>query len=385
MPTGDLDVRTIADMLRPHAESVAWQLFPAAKRDGPFLCVGSLHGEEGKSLKIKIKGPNAGSWADYATSQSDPRGKGDLLKLLQLTIAGGDMGRAVQEAKRILNLDSMDPRAMERHRAAAARAQARAEDRDRADQDKARRDAEGLWKFAQPPTPSSPHIQYLAGRGIDFAVLGHLPGALRYRHDVWHAQIRAKLPAMVSKFTAPDGTHAATHITYLDFRDGKWGKLTRAAALRMGMDAQEELRTKIIRGPAFKAGAHIPLWKGAQSDGRPARGKLADIPAGTAVHISEGIEDGLSFALADPSARVIAGGTLGIIGEARLPQQAGDCVILAQNDDKPEPIAALEAAIAAQQARAAAEGVQRVVRCRFPDPAFKDWNDWLMNVEKVTA
>ena len=69
--------------------------------------VGSLGGEPGKSLKIRITGPKAGTWADYAASKSDPRGTGDLLKLMQYTIGGGDLGTAVREAKRMLSIDSM--------------------------------------------------------------------------------------------------------------------------------------------------------------------------------------------------------------------------------------------------------------------------------------
>jgi hypothetical protein len=376
----DLSVGEIAAMLRPHAESLAWSLFPAAKRDGAFLCVGSLHGEAGKSLKIKIRGADAGAWADYATSQSDPRGKGDLIKLLQYTVAGGDLGAAVAEAKRFLSIDSMDPRKLERHRMRAALAAERSATRDREDKDKARRDAEGLWQASAKLTPSSPPVLYLAGRSIDLARLGKLPGALRFRSDFWHPQLGKKLPAMLTKMQTLDGQHAATHATYLERQgDGRWTKLTFEGARRMGLPddiTAKELRTKSIRGPAHTLGAHMALWKGAS------HATLAEIPAGVAVEVSEGIEDGLSFALANPEARVIAAGTLGIIGQLLLPGQCAALNVLAQNDDKPEPIAALERAIADQQARAKADKVVRHVACRFPPPTFKDWNDWLRGVEK---
>lgn len=373
----DLSVGEIAAMLRPHAESIAWNLFPAAKRDGPYLCVGSLHGEPGKSLKIKIRGADAGGWADYATSQSDPRGKGDLIKLLQYTVAGGDLGAAVAEAKRILSIDSMDPRKLERHRMRAGKAAEKAAARDREDKDKARRDAEGLWQSSAKLTPSSPPVLYLAGREIDLARLGKLPGAIRFRPGMWHAQLKRELPAMVTRFQTLDGQHAATHVTYLERQgDGRWTKLTPTGARRMGLTDDEALRTKIIRGPAHTLGAHIALWKGAS------QATLSALPRGAAVEVSEGIEDGLSFALANPQARVLTAGTLGIIGALRLPPQCAVLNVLAQNDDKPEPIAALERAIADQQARAKAEKALRTVACRFPPPKFKDWNDWLRGVEK---
>lgn len=379
-PLAEPSVREIAQMLQPLAESIAWQLFPNAKRDGPYLCVGSLQGEAGKSLKIKVRGSDAGSWADYATSKGDPRGKGDMLKLLQLTLGNGDIGAAVREAKRMLSIDSMDPMKLERHRRAAAKAQARAEQRQMEDKERARAQAEGLWQSAAPLTPSSPPVLYLQGRGIDFARLGKLPGALRFHPEVWHAQLKRKLPAMVSKFSR-GGLHAATHVTYLELvgpANGplRWVKLTTAGARRMGLPQDELLRTKIIRGPAHTHGAHIALWKG------ETRGKLDDIPQGTPVEVAEGIEDGLSYAMAHPAARIVAAGTLGIIEVMHLPRQAGDLHLLAQNDDKAQPREALERAIAAQQRRAGEAGIPRTVACRWPRPEFKDWNDWLMGKEK---
>jgi hypothetical protein len=182
---------------------------------------------------------------------------------------------------------------------------------------------------------------------------------------------------MVTKMQTLDGEHAATHVTYLERQgDGRWTKLTLDGARRMGLAHDEELRTKIIRGPAHTLGAHMALWKGA------ARGPLAAIPAFVPVEVSEGIEDGLSFALANPEARVLAAGTLGIIGALLLPKQCTAMNVLAQNDDKPEPIAALERAIADQQARAKADKAVRTIACRFPPQAYKDWNDWLRGVEK---
>jgi hypothetical protein len=369
-------VREIAQMLQPMAESIVWQLFPQARRDGPFLCVGSLQGEAGKSLKIKIRGSNAGSWADYATGKGDPLGKGDLLKLMQHTIGNGDLGVAVREAKRMLSIDSMDPAKLQRHRRAAAKAQARAEQRDKDDKEKARAQAEGLWQSAAKLTASSPPVLYLQGRGIDFARLGKLPGAIRFHPEVWHAQLKCKLPAMVTKFNR-GSLHAATHVTYLEYRDGRWVKLTTEGARRMGLPADEVLRTKIIRGPAHTLGAHIALWKG------DTPGRLDDIPRGTPVEVSEGIEDGLSYALANPGARIVAAGTLGIIEVMHIPPQAGALHLLAQNDDTAQPREALERAIAAQQQRAREAGSDREVACRWPRPEFKDWNDWLLGKEKT--
>lgn len=361
-------VSEIAELLNARAEDLGWMLFPAARKAGGFLCIGSVQGEPGKTLKIHLSGAKRGRWADYATSPSDPAGMGDMLKLLKLTIGGGDMGRAVAEAKRFLNLDTMDPRALERQRRTASRARERAEAEAVANDEKRRRQAEAMWQAATPLTPSLPPVRYLEARGIDFALLGKLPGAIRYRLLDHFETNRKQLPAMVTKLCAIDGSHVATHVTFLEYGAQGWGKLACPPGERWN---------KKIHGP-MTLGAHIALWKGAQK-----HRALAAIAPGTTVFCSEGIEDGLSYAMANPEARVIAAATLGNMVRLRLPEQAGDFVLLAQNDTKPQPIATLEDAVREQQAQAAAHaaatgGAARLVRVARPPQGIKDWNDWLV-------
>lgn len=362
--------KEIAALLRSHAEALGWMLFPAARRSGGMLCIGSLHGEPGVSLKIMLQGSKAGTWVDYATSEADPRGKGDMLKLLQLTVGGGDLKRGIEEAKRFLRLDTMDPRALERMQQRAKRAREKSAAEHASEVDRKRRNAHGLWQSAAPLTPSSPVVRYLAGRGIIFgenSPLPRPPGSIRYHHQVWNDEQRRKLPAMVTAFTALSGDFAAAHITYLVYREGKgWDRLREKA--------DDVERAKIIRSPAYW-GAHIPLWKGAQ------RCKLGAIAMGTEVQASEGIEDGLSYAMANPQARIVAAGSLGNLGEMQLPPHSGRFTLLAQNDEKPEPIAALEAAVRKQQEQArrhaGERGTPRIVALRRPPAGVKDWNDWL--------
>lgn len=356
----DIPAREIAELLRDQAEQLCWHLFPQGKVAAGLFCIGSIEGEPGHSLKVRLRGPKRGTWADYAASPGEERGMGDMLKLLKLTVGGGDMGAAIREAKRWLNLDSMDPRALERQRSRAKLAQEKAEKRHAGEVEGKRQHADRLWRSGAPLAPSSPPARYLTARGIDFARLGKLPGAVRFKPDMVHPELGRERPqpAMLTRMVRIDGTPAACHVTFLQRRpDGTWGKLA-------GVDS-----AKLIFGPYW--GAHIPLWKGAH------RGKLGDIPAGVEVHVSEGIEDGLSWAMAQPHARVIAAGTLGNIGALALPPQAGRLTILAQNDAKPEPIAALEAAIRQQQDAARRDGSGRAVACRYPPAGVKDWNDWL--------
>ncbi|MFC0683205.1 DUF7146 domain-containing protein [Novosphingobium clariflavum] len=360
----------IADMLRPHAEALGRMIFPNAVMAGGFLCVGSVYGEPGDSLKIQTRGAKRGTWADYATSDSDMNGKGDMLKLLQLTIGGGDMKRGIEEAKKYLNLDSMDPRALERMQLAAKKSRERQELQKASQDERKRRNAEALWHSAAPLTPSSPPVMYLAGRGILFGAdspLKRPPGSIRFHHAVSHKESGRKLPAMATCFVGADNQIKGVHLTFLEFRAGVgWVKIP-----DMLIEGKLTKVSKKIWGPTYW-GAHLPLWKGSQ------RCPLSGIRGHTPVEAAEGIEDGLSYAMANPDARVIAGGTLGNLGQIILPAQAGDFTILAQNDTNPKPIAALEDAIRKQQRQAREQESRRIIKSRHPLQQYKDWNDWLL-------
>lgn len=61
-------------------EGVCKHLLPGGKKVGPEFEAGSVGGEAGKSLKVKLTGPKAGVWSDFATGES-----GDLIDLWRLT------------------------------------------------------------------------------------------------------------------------------------------------------------------------------------------------------------------------------------------------------------------------------------------------------------
>ena len=360
--------REIAQMLNQQAEALARALLPAGFVSGGMFHVGSVHGDKGDSLKIKLRGSDRGSWADYACSRGDPEGTGDMLKLVMLTVGEGDMGRAVKWAKGWLGIESMDPRVLERQRKRAEAAQQRAE-MERAENDEKRRlKARNMWLHAA-PLLGTPAMEYLRFRGIDFAVIGRLPGAMRFRHDVWHADLRRPVPALLTAGVGLDGAHRATHCIYLHRRpDGVWDKLPPIVR-----DGKRLKIAKKIFGPG--TGHHFPIHKGRSGK------RLRDMPAGERLHSGEGLEDALTFAMMHPERRVVAAGTLGNIGAMELPAQCGDYVILAQRDPEGSKAdASLEKQIAAQQARAVADGSGRTVRCLWPGEGFKDLNDELRGV-----
>jgi hypothetical protein len=248
---------------------------------------------------------------------------------------------------------------------------------------KRRRNAVGLWMHAA-TLRGTPAEAYLAGRGIDFAKLGRYPGAIRFRHDCWNTELGRPMPAMVTKMTMLDGTHAATHRTYLELVRGRWVKAS--------VD-----KAKLVLGDY--TGAHISLSKGDTG-----RVPLKDVPDGTAVAISEGIEDGLTVAMADPALRVLAATSLNNIGNLALPAAVSDVILVAQNDEAYRAWRAMEARragdedAAAHHERAArqimsvfesqiaAHQVQgRTVKCLWPQSGFKDFNDALRGISMREA
>lgn len=232
-----------------------------------------------------------------------------------------------------------------------------------------RKSAGGLFHSAM-PGQDTPVQDYLRGRAIDFAALGHWPGALRYRGDVPHGDIGQAFPAMVSCMIGPDlRSIAAVHRTFLEFRPDaaglpRWQKLRRidpVASAKHGRDVFH--KAKMMLGS--KKGAHIPVWKGRFD------GPLHAIPKGTDIYVSEGIEDAGAVAMFNPTLRIVAAGDVGNIGELTVPEQAGDIVIIAQNDpDGSGGELSFEKAVAKLQER---NRGQRLVKAMWPPQGVKDF------------
>lgn len=365
--------REIAQMLNAQAEALAFVLFPNAVKAGGLIHIGSVRGEPGDSLKIHYRGDKAGRWADYSVSQGDPDGMGDMLKLVQRSIAPPladqhPLANAVKWAKGWLGIESMDPAVLERQKVRAAAAARRAEAMAAEEIDKSRSKARGLWLSAA-PIIGTPAMKYLEGRGIDFALLERIPGVLRYRHDVWQPDYGRPCPALLTAGIGSDGTHWCTHATYLDRAgNGDWVKLPE---IEKADPQTGELRkvkcAKKIFGRDW-LGTFFPIHRG------QSRKPLAAMPAGEAPYLAEGLEDALTAAMIDPARRVLMAGTLGNVGRVWLPDQCRGVVLVAQRDTKAKAIENTEAQIAALQARGLS------VKALWPAEGFKDINDELRGI-----
>lgn len=357
-------------MLNVRAKELAFTLFPQGRERAGFFNIGSIHGEAGDSLKIRIKGTRMGSWADYSVPKGAPGGQGDMLRLVELTIGKNDIAEAIRWAKGWLGIDDhYDKAALQKMRAEARVAQQKAEADNAAEIEKKRERSVASWMAARPFTDSPAHRYLKDARGIDFAAIGAVPGSLRYRPDQWSAELQerhgregAKCDAMLALFVGIDGSPQGVHVTYLGYGPKGWGK-------------HGQIEDAKITQCAFYSCAHISINKGRHS------GPLKSIPQGTEIYVSEGIEDGLSMAMLYPERRIVAAGTLGRIGVMDLPPQAGDLILIGQRDPAgSKAVDSLEEAIAMQQERAERDGSGRTIKFLPPPDGYKDWNDLIRGV-----
>lgn len=310
-----LSVGEIEEMLKDQIESLVKDVFPNAIKEGHEMCVGSIAGEKGQSLRVNIgNGSKRGWWKDFSGTE-----KGDALKLIASALFGGDIKKAVAWAKSWLRLDDEDPDRIKRHQ---LEARARSAERAKAAEEEKRKGTERARNRWHQGVPIGGTLveTYLRGRAIDFRPLGRAPGAIRFHAGLAYGFQGPILPAMVAMVTNLAGEHIATHRTWLK-PDGS-GK---AGAEEIGLDRRGQPNDpKKVMGGYW--GGHIPIWKGTH------REPLRDIPPGTDIYSGEGIEDAATCACADPSLRVICHISVGNLMALDLPPQMGRLILLKQND-----------------------------------------------------
>lgn len=344
------DAADLARALAARIMALAPELLPAGKREGHEWRVGSLAGEQGRSLAVHLTGARAGVWSDFSSGEA-----GDALDLVAAVLFAGDMRPAMEWARRWLGLaDSSTPAPRQVRQEPRQAATVPAIDAEAVSR---RGAARRLFLAAAAELRGTPAAAYLAGRGIDLAELGRQPRSLRYHPALPNAESGRSWPALVAAITEASGVHVATHRTWLAMAEGgSWTK----APLR---DAKMTLGSY--------AGGCIRLWRGASGK------SLAQAPAGEAVAIAEGIETALSVVLAAPELRVLCAVSLANMGRIVLPETVRTVTLCADNDgDNPAAARALQRAVE----HFAAEG--RAVRIARPPAGLKDFNDVLRAVDK---
>ena len=235
---------------------------------------------------MAARGSKRGVWCNWG----QPDQKGDLIELIHCALFSGQAGRssALKWALNWLGLSNevvrSDPAAAEQMRSAkeyAVRRRAWQEEADARERERRRRQAFALYlrtdnvEYAQAPEIAD----YLRTRRVPIDLLDEQPTALRFTRWAYYDRENPAMPAMLAPIIHPvTRRHMATHITYLEYREGHWRNLSAPGALRR----------KVL---GAKQGGVIPLLRGAS--GR----RLRDAPDGDVLLISEGIENGLSAAV----------------------------------------------------------------------------------------
>lgn len=344
------DTAHIKAELLARIHDLARELAPDCSRAGKYwLGRSPLRADKhGGSFWITILGPAAGAWRDEATGE-----KGDVFGLIAAVHRHTHFRDTLQWAKRWLNYEDLP--APKRAELAAKRKEDEAE-RLRAEAEEIaalRRKALGTWLHCQDRLEDTPADRYLReARGIDIRALARRPSVMRYQPEAWHSWSQRKFPCIVSLVTDTAGKSVGIHRVYLapDGRDKAPVKPTRTV------------------WPRGYEGGSIKL----------ARGETGMPPNEAAKHglidtlcLCEGIEDGLSLALACPELRIWAACNVSNLQKIVVPDCSADVIVAADNDwGKPAAQAQLNAGV---RALAAQKRPVRIARSH----TGKDANDAL--------
>ncbi|MGA9486056.1 MAG: DNA primase, partial [Methylocella sp.] len=193
----------LARHLACQAEAVCRHYLSNGRREGRYWLVGDVRNTPGRSMFVRLKGPEfgkgaAGKWTDAATGEH-----GDLLDVIRESCSLVDFQDVADEAHGFLNLPRPEYEPDRNPRPASAPA---------GSPDAARR----LLAMSQPITGTVVE-KYLRSRGITAL---HETGSLRFHPRCYHQpdaySPTETWPAMIAAVTELDGKITGVHRTWLD-------------------------------------------------------------------------------------------------------------------------------------------------------------------------
>ena len=193
----------LARRLAREAETVCRHYLSQGRRQGRYWLVGDIQNTPGRSLYVRLAGPEsgkgaAGKWTDAATGEH-----GDLLDIIRESRGLRDFREVAEEARRFLRLPRPEPEVVLK----AARPAAPA-----GSQEAARR----LFAMSTPIEGTIVET-YLQRRGIAHV---HHGGSLRFHPRCYyrpHEHLPTETwPAMIACVTDLDGSITGVHRTWLD-------------------------------------------------------------------------------------------------------------------------------------------------------------------------
>lgn len=349
MTSRDIPVRVIREQLQQRVATLVPELVPGGRREGGVWSAPNptRGGDSRGSFKVWMRGPAAGGFKEYDAGDDE---KGDIIDLIAY-VHGSTRKDAIQWAKDYLGLGNLDQATRERMKRDSERRKLKDAKAEAEKDQRKRRRAFDMWLGAQKSLRYTVAETYLLSRGIELDALPHLEeGELRFlpalewwNGAVWEERLgrRTKIkpgpsfPAIIAPFRNWRGEITGVHCTYLS-HDGL-GKADRDDAAiappKLVYGAVSESVIRLTRGPSGLSPEEFLKQK--------------PRPEGDPLVISEGIETGLSVAMAAPEARVWAAGSIGNLGNVYADHPCVSAIIIAaENDSKPQAQAAFERAMA---------------------------------------
>lgn len=196
------DASDLSRRLARDAEAVCRHYLSNGRRQGRYWTVGDVRNAPGRSMFVRLSGPDtgpgaAGRWTDAASAEF-----GDLLDVIRESCGFTEFRDVAEEARRFLSLPQVGPV----RRGIPARASVPA-----GSSEAARR----LFAMAQ-PIRRTLVATYLANRGIEAV---HDAGALRYHPHCYYrpddGSPAQRRPAMIAAVTDLGGNITGVHRTWL--------------------------------------------------------------------------------------------------------------------------------------------------------------------------
>ena len=193
----------LAHRLARNAEAVCRNYLSNGHREGHYWLVGNVANTPGRSLFVRLSGPDsgkgaAGKWTDAATGEH-----GDLLDLIALNRGFDRLRDALDEARVFLSLPRPDPAPAERHDRTPT---------PRGSPESARR----LYAMSE-PIAGTIAASYLRARGITVLPVS---GPLRFHPRCYYRpdpdSPTETWPALIAAVTDLDGRITGAHRTWLD-------------------------------------------------------------------------------------------------------------------------------------------------------------------------
>ena len=198
------DASELARRLARDAEAVCRHYLSNGRRQGRYWTVGDVRNTPGRSMFVRLSGPDsgpgaAGRWTDAASTEH-----GDLLDVIRESCGLTQFREVAEEARRFLSLPRAEARVAPRPPAPQGSPEA----------------ARRLWAMTKPLAGTLARA-YLHARGIT-----DLRGceALRFHPRCWyrggdddhHDHVRDAWPALIAAVTALGGAMTGAHRTWLD-------------------------------------------------------------------------------------------------------------------------------------------------------------------------